>query len=116
MESNANHGRSTIVVTLLPDERDTKNARLVFSGAPDGLEINFASQDQSNLRLLFQWLLDKELERESVLKLEIDSRVQNRTYRSIAESYIEDLNKELLAILQDNCEIVEQLMEAGEGA
>lgn len=116
MESNTNHGRSTIVVTLLPDEHDAKNAKLVFSGAPDGLEINFASQDQSNLRFLFQWLLDRELERESVLKLEIDPRIQNRTYRSIAKSYIEDLNKELLAILQDNREIVDQLTETTEDA
>ena len=116
MESSVNHGYSTIVVDLLPDERDTKNAKLVFSGAPEGLEINFASQDQSNLRLLFKWLLDRELERESVLKLEIDSRVQNRTYRSIAESYIEDLNKELMAILRGNREIVDQITETTEDA
>lgn len=99
--------RPVIKVTLSKNSNGEET--LHFDGAPEILDINFSKSDQTSLRKLFCWLLDKQLEQRFNLELVKDSSVKNDTYRKIADDYINDLNAEIDSIFIKEAQSIKEL-------
>ena len=104
---NAAIEQPTIAVTLCMNSGG--NEILRFDGAPEELDIDFTRSDQTSLRKLFRWLLDKQLKQRAKLKLVKEASVKNPTYQKVAEDYISDLNAELDSIFLNEERTIEDL-------
>lgn len=57
------------VITVTLQINSNGNEVLHFEGASEDLDIDFTNSDQTTLRKLFRWLLDKELKQRTSLVL-----------------------------------------------
>lgn len=63
---------------------------------PDGLEVNLNNADgQNDLKKVFSALLERTIESEVILELEIPSEYTKGLYREVCTEYVNDLNGEL---------------------
>lgn len=109
---NTNDEQSVITVTL---RMNSENKEVLhFEGASEDLDINFSNSNQTSLRKLFRWLLDKQLKQRAVLKLVKDPLVKNVTYQKVAEDYIGDLNNEIDSIFIEEAKAIKDLTELTE--
>lgn len=63
---------------------------------PDGIQVNMNSSDgQNDLKKVFSALLERTIESELILVLEIPSEYTKGLYREVCTEYVNDLNGEL---------------------
>ncbi len=106
---NTNDEQSVITVTL---RMNSENKEVLhFDGASEDLDINFSNSNQTSLRKLFRWLLDKQLKQRAVLKLVKDPSVKNVTYQKVADDYIGDLNNEIDSIFTKEAKAIKDLTD-----
>lgn len=108
-DSNATDEQPMITVTL---RMNSENKEVLhFEGASEDLDINFSNSDQTSLRKLFRWLLDKQLKQRAALKLVKDPSVKNVTYQKVADDYIGDLNNEIDSIFTKEAKAIKDLTD-----
>ena len=100
------------VITVTLQINSNGNEVLHFEGASEDLDIDFTNSDQTTLRKLFRWPLDKELKQRTSLVLVKDPLVRNITYQKVAEDYIGDLNKEIDSIFNKETNAIKDLTSA----
>lgn len=106
---NATAEQPMITVTL---RMNSENKEVLhFEGASEDLDINFSNSDQTSLRKLFRWLLDKQLKQRAGLKLVKDPSVKNVTYQKVADDYIGDLNNEIDSIFTKEAKAIKDLTD-----
>lgn len=106
---NTNDEQSVITVTL---RMNSENKEVLhFDGVSEDLDINFSNSNQTSLRKLFRWLLDKQLKQRAVLKLVKDPSVKNVTYQKVADDYIGDLNNEIDSIFTKEAKAIKDLTD-----
>lgn len=106
---NVTDEQPMITVTL---RMNSENKEVLhFEGASEDLDINFSNSDQTSLRKLFRWLLDKQLKQRAGLKLVKDPSVKNVTYQKVAEDYIGDLNNEIDSIFTKEARAIKELTD-----
>ena len=106
---NTNDEQSVITVTL---RMNSENKEVLhFDGASEDLDINYSNSNQTSLRKLFRWLLDKQLKQRAVLKLVKDPSVKNVTYQKVADDYIGDLNNEIDSIFTKEAKAIKDLTD-----
>jgi hypothetical protein len=64
-------------------------------------DINFETEDQSNLRDFFSALLKAEEKKHFLFEARIDAAIKNETLKKVANEYTESLNNELSKILAE---------------